>query len=41
MHNILGIIEKANDVIAALVSLGIALLTVISVFKVIAYSIKK
>jgi len=37
----LGIIEKAHDVMTALVGLGISVLTVISVVKTIIQSIKK
>ena len=38
---IIGIIEKAHEVSVALVSLGIAILTVISVIKAIIHSMKK
>jgi len=41
MQILLGLIEKAHDVLAALVGLGITLLTVISVIKVIIKSIKE
>jgi len=41
MNILLGLIEKAQEVLRALVSLGIALLTVISVVKAIIHSIKK
>jgi len=41
MHVLLGIIEKAHDVMTALVGLGITILTLISVIKVITQSIKK
>jgi len=41
MEVLLGLIEKAHNVLAALVGLGITILTLISVIKVITYSIKK
>ena len=41
MEVLLGLIEKAREVLAALVGLGITVLTLISVIKVIIHSIKK
>jgi len=41
MRILLGIIEKAYEVLTALIGLGITILTFISVIKVITHSIKK
>jgi len=41
MHILLGLIEKAHEVSAALIGFGITLLTLITVVKVMIHSIKK